>query len=150
MRGLSGTWHNQHGSRMELRVADDGKLTGAFVSGVGLAREGEQFDLVGFARGELIAFVVDFSRYDSVTTWSGHYLEQDGRPVIQAMWQMTVAAPRKALPGAVWKGIWTGADVFQREPAERGLPGRVPSHPVAWQEAEEVLRSLSAPSSGDH
>lgn len=141
----SGTWYNQHGSSMDLSVGVDGKVSGRFRSGVGLSHRDEAFDVTGFAAGEVIALIVNFSKYATLTTWTGHLVVEAGAPQIQAMWHMAVATPPRH-GRDVWKGTWTGADVFQREPARKPeLMRRIPSHPVAWQEAFELLTSLSDP-----
>ena len=141
----SGTWYNQHGSSMDLVVAKDGKVSGKFRSGVGLSQRDEEFDVRGYVAGEVIAFIVDFARYETLTTWTGHFVAEDGGPQIQAMWQMAVATPPRH-GRDIWKGTWTGADAFRREPYRKpDLMRRIPSHPVAWQEAYELLSSLSDP-----
>lgn len=145
----SGTWYNQHGSSMELSVTEAGKVSGRFRSGVGLSQRDEHFDVTGFAAGEVIAFIVDFSKYETLTTWTGHLAVEGGAPEIQAMWHMAVATPPRH-GRDLWKGTWTGADVFRREPASRPeFLRRIPSHPVAWQEAYELLTSLSSPTDDD-
>ncbi len=145
----SGTWYNQHGSSMELSVSEAGAVSGKFRSGVGLSHRDEQFDVTGFVAGEVISFVVDFSKYETLTTWTGHFVSEDGGPQIQAMWHMAVATPPRH-GRDLWKGTWTGADIFRREPVRRpDLMRRIPSHPVAWQEAFELLTSLGSPSEGD-
>jgi hypothetical protein len=56
---LAGKWHNQHGSELDLTVSGDGKVTGKFRSGTGLAK-GEPCDAVGFATPDgLVAFTVE-------------------------------------------------------------------------------------------
>lgn len=141
----SGTWYNQHGSSMELSVSKTGGVSGKFRSGIGLSQRDETFDVTGFCRGEVIAFIVSFAKYETLTTWTGHFVVEGGTPGIQAIWNMAVATPPRH-GGDVWKGTWTGADTFRREPAPRPeVARRIPSHPVAWQEAYELLTSLSDP-----
>lgn len=137
MREVSGTWHNEHGSQMTIEVDDEGRLWGSFRSGVGLAPNGERFDVTGFASGGLIAFSVDFSRYDTVTSFAGHYLIEEGRPVIRAMWLMS-SSPGSAAQGEGWKCTWTGSDTFQREPPREPRRQRIPSHPVDFSDFEPV------------
>ena len=130
-RALSGRWYNQHGSELDLSVEADGLLHGKFRSGVGFPQPDEDFDVVGFAAGELVSFVVNFCRYDSITSWTGHFGEREGVQTVYALWHMTVGLP----PGheqQLWQGIWSGADTFLRVPTpahETGARPR-PSHPV--------------------
>ena len=128
---LSGKWHNQHGSEVELHVLDDGRITGKFHSGTGRAK-GEPCDLVGFATESLVAFTVDFSRHDSLTSWAGHFVAERDGLAIHATWTMSVASPKRNDPELSWKGVWTGSDTFRRGPSlspHQTVP-RQPSHPV--------------------
>lgn len=128
---LNGKWYNQHGSELDLNVDSDGRLHGRFRSGVGFPQADEQFDVVGFAAGELVSFVVSFSRYDSITSWTGHFGERESTQTVYALWHMTVGLP----PGheqQLWQGIWSGADTFVRTRTAAGETAvrSKPSHPV--------------------
>jgi hypothetical protein len=129
---INGRWYNQHGSELDVTLDADGRLHGTFRSGVGFPQAEEEFAVVGFASGELLSFVVSFSRYDSITSWTGHFGERDGTETIYALWHMTVGLP----PGheqQLWQGIWSGADTFVRaRPQARETAVRAkPSHPTA-------------------
>lgn len=128
----SGKWFNQHGSEMEIEAGRDGCLSGWFRSGVGCAEPEERFPLVGFVSGGLVTFSVDFGKYDSLTSWTGHAGIEDGRQTILALWHMSVVVPGPEHPDRLWEGVWSGADTFLREaPAESGRRSRATSHPVA-------------------
>lgn len=132
---FAGHWQNQHGSKIDLRIAPDGAVNGEFQSGVGLAEPGEKFPVTGFASDDLVSFVVDFSRYGSITCWSGHLA--DG--AIEAVWHMALGAAKAPGSRNAWKGTWTGFDTFRREPGPARRVARVPSHPVSWQDFEAGL-----------
>ena len=127
---LSGIWHNQHGSEVELAVAADGRITGKFRSSTGLAKGAHECDLVGFASGDLVSFCADFGEFDSLTAWVGHLVVDSDEQKIETQWQMTVALPTRS-SGEVWKGTWVGSDVFRpgRGSIEK-KPPKLPSHPV--------------------
>jgi hypothetical protein len=129
---LTGRWHNQHGSELDLTVAEDGRVTGHFRSGTGLAKD-EPCDVVGFASDGLVAFTANFGRHDSLTSWTGHWVMERGTPTIQASWNMCVGSPKPSDPDVHWKGVWTGADVFEPGPAVETPLGVIaqPSHPVS-------------------
>lgn len=129
MSEARGTWYNQHGSELELEVDGEGRVTGRFRTGVGTPAPVEEFEVRGFCWQELVAFVVDFGRYHCLTAWVGHVVSVQGRQGLDSMWQMTVRVPGKDEARRVWRGVWSGADLFMREPhaAERG---RTPSHPT--------------------
>jgi hypothetical protein len=131
LTSLSGKWHNQHGSEVDLIVSENGRVAGKFYSGTGLAK-GEACELNGFATRTLIAFTVDFSRYDSLTSWAGHLVAERDTVVIHATWNMSVASFKANDPEILWKGTWTGSDTFRRGPSlePRVAGGHQPSHPI--------------------
>jgi hypothetical protein len=112
MRTLNGTWHNQHGSQLDLETGPDGRLHGRMTVGDGKART-EAFPLVGFVRGDLVAFTVDFGRHGSLTSWIGHVHDSDGqRPRLETLWHMATRVPHPEDPSQRWKSTWSGADEF--------------------------------------
>lgn len=113
---VSGTWYNQHGSELRLEVDSRGRLTGEFRSHSGLARAGDPCAVTGYATKDLIAFVVDFGRFDSLTAWTGHCVLEAGEQRIRACWHMSVEVPAKHPELELWKGTWTGEDEFRRAP----------------------------------
>lgn len=128
---IAGTWHNEHGSEIDL-VADGTRLTGRFRSGTGLAQGRSESELVGFVSGNLIAFTVNFGSHGSLTAWVGHVVKEDGVICIHASWNMTVELPGEDSED-LWRGIWTGADKFERgtAPAKaRSKSSRQPSHRI--------------------
>jgi hypothetical protein len=131
-REFDGLWYNQHGSKLELKVKPGGAIDGTFWSGAGLAaQERTGRPVSGYCAGDLVAFVCDFGKYGSLTTWTGHLVSERDAPVLEAQWQMAVALPARDRPEELWRGIWTGADVFRRAPTEAPAgAGRLPSHPL--------------------
>jgi hypothetical protein len=128
--GIQGKWYNQHGSEIDLTIDEHGRIRGSFRSSVGFPDAKETFDVVGVSNGDLIAFVVSFGKYDSVTSWAGHVARLDGMQTLDCLWHMSVGLP----PGSeqqLWRGIWSGADTFHRERRPRTSESRSkPSHPV--------------------
>lgn len=113
MRTWKGTWHNQHGSELQLDVDPDGKLSGKMTCGDGVARE-QSFPLTGFVRGDLIGFCVDFGRLGTLTAWTGHFVpdHQEG-PRLETLWHLATLVPHPQRADERWKSVWTGADVFR-------------------------------------
>lgn len=130
---VSGIWHNEHGSEIELTVLEGGRVAGRFRAGTGLARGGPASDLVGFTSGNLIAFAVDFGDLGSLTSWTGHVVTEGGVVCIHTNWTMCVELPRNDAED-LWRGTWVGADRFDPGPAPeagtRKEPTRQPSHPM--------------------
>jgi hypothetical protein len=130
-RNLTGTWHNQHGSELDLEVSPEGRISGRFRSATGLARGAIGCEITGYLSGDLIAFCANFAEYDSLTAWAGHVVVEAGETRLQTQWQMSVTLPARDAADELWKGIWTGSDTFRRgrATAER-IPRAVPSHPM--------------------
>lgn len=130
-RNLAGTWHNQHGSELDLEISPDGKISGKFRSGTGLAKGARECDVIGFVGGDLITFCANFAEYDSLTAWAGHVVVESGETRLETQWQMSVALPARGAAEQLWKGTWTGCDVFRRGAAKtERTPDRIPSHPL--------------------
>jgi hypothetical protein len=130
-RQLAGTWHNQHGSELDLEIAPDGRISGTFRSATGLAKGARECPITGFASDDLIAFTANFGAYDSLTAWTGHIVVEAGETRIETQWQMAVALPKRAAADELWKGVWTGSDLFRRGPSRlEKLPAQMPSHPL--------------------
>ena len=127
---LAGTWHNAHGSELDLTV-DGQRLTGRFRSGTGLAKGRTEADVVGFVSGNLVAFTANFGAHGSLTSWVGHLIMETREPRIHAIWNLCVDVPFGSTE-ELWRGTWTGADIFERGTAseERRTPSTQPSHPI--------------------
>ena len=111
---LAGIWHNQHNSQMHLEIDDTGKIAGYFLSGVNTVEEPSQtYPLTGFARGNVLAFCVDFGSHGCMTTWIGQLVDPQTKH-FQAMWQMVAAVNEDK--EKEWKSFWTGQDVFDSGP----------------------------------
>lgn len=123
---VSGTWYNQHGSRVTLRVAE-GALAGFFASSVGVQKR-QEVKVVGFHAGNLVSFLADFAAQGSLTAWVGHVTGHGEESAMELQWQMTVALPGKENPSELWRGIWTGSDVFRRQPPAETAPRYMASH----------------------
>ena len=110
---LSGTWVNQLGSHLTLRVEGDGVLRGDYRSGMG-PLAGRSHPLQGLydapAEGApvLLSFVVDWTEAHCVTAWSGLCLPS--KDEIHTTWLMTSETP----PGEEWRATVIGHDVFRR------------------------------------
>ena len=129
---IEGVWYNQHGSKLDLKASGTHELTGCFSSASGLAAKSDEPSPVrGFIAGDLVAFVCDFGKFGSLTTWTGHVVTEGEEPVIETQWQMAVALPSPHGSEELWRGLWTGWDAFHRTPPElKKAPARIPSHPL--------------------
>lgn len=113
---LAGVWHNQHNSQMHLEIDEAGKIAGSFISGVNAAGDSsDTYPLIGFARGDVFAFCVDFFNHGTMTTWVGQIIDPEKR-TFQTMWQMVADVNQDKKSS--WKSIWTGQDIFEIGPRE--------------------------------
>jgi hypothetical protein len=131
---FDGTWHNQHGSKMELKVSKAGAVTGLYATGVGAPGKEEWFDLVGWASEDQIAFTVNFGKYGSLTAWVGQQTQDaSGDARIVTFWHLTKNVEDVEEPKKLWATVLTGSDVFTRTAPSAEMVARLlrrPSHPV--------------------
>lgn len=111
---FNGTWRNELHSEMNLKVDANGHVTGKYKTGVGTPTPLEEFDLVGFASGDLLSFTVNFGQYASLTSWSGQHTEENGTEVIKTMWLLARNVKDPDEPKNLWGATLTGYDNFQR------------------------------------
>ena len=111
---FSGRWKNQHGSEMELRMGPGDRLTGSYHTAVGAPSPSQEFELAGFACGDLVAFTVDFGRFGSLTAWAGQHTRADGVERIHTLWHLAKNVLEGEESGGPWTGVLAGADVFER------------------------------------
>lgn len=111
---FNGKWRNELHSEMTLTVDGQGNVTGKYKTGVGTPAPSEEFDLVGFASGDLLSFTVNFGAYASLTSWSGQHTEQNGTEMIKTMWLLARNVNDPNEPRSLWGAVLTGHDNFQR------------------------------------
>jgi hypothetical protein len=81
---FNGVWVNELGSKMDLSVTEDGKVYGVYQTAVGAPGKWEEFELAGFASGDLISFTVNYGKYSSLTSWCGqHTHDKQGSAIIK-------------------------------------------------------------------
>jgi hypothetical protein len=111
---FTGKWKNELKSEMELTVLTNGSIAGTYRTNVGSPKPSEEFDLVGFASGDLISFAVNFGAYGSLTAWVGQHTLINGTEVIETLWHLAENVPDDDEPSQLWSAILTGADNFTR------------------------------------
>lgn len=111
---LDGLWVNEAGSAVELFVNDDGSLSGHYRTELGKPDSDSQFDLSGWAQGDVVAFSVSFTDYGSITSWSGQLAEDDKGDFIRTLWQHTRDIPQEDEAEDLWRSITAGAAMFRR------------------------------------
>lgn len=83
---------------------------------VGAPGQYEKFPLTGFATGDLIAFVVNWGRYGSLTAWTGqHASAQPGDAAeIRTTWELAKNVAEESEPQGMWGTTLIGRNVFSR------------------------------------
>lgn len=109
---LNGKWKNELGSEMLLTVAANGQVTGRYQTMVGSPGDTEEFDLIGFASGDLLSFTVNFGKYYSLTSWVGQHTEESGVEIIKTLWLLAKNVEDE--PGQLWGAVLTGYNNFNR------------------------------------
>ncbi len=111
---FNGMWRNELGSEMHLHVDSDGVVAGKYRTSVGEPQPVEEFDLSGFASGDLLSFVVNFGRYSSLASWSGQHTVDSGTEVIKTMWLLARNIADADEPTDMWAAVLTGSNNFRR------------------------------------
>ena len=111
---LNGLWINEAGSAVEILVAEDGSLSGVYRTELGKPAADDQFDLTGWAQGDVIAFPVNFIGFGSITSWSGQLSEDEDGRFIRTLWQHTRNIAEDDESDDLWRSITAGAATFRR------------------------------------
>ena len=111
---LAGTWENRLGSTMRLVVEDGHHLHGSYHSGVGTPATEATFPVVGYAEGDALVFCVDFGRFGSVATWTGHRVVDDDGERLMTLWHLAQPIDGPNGGAETWRSILTGANEFHR------------------------------------
>lgn len=115
---LNGTWYNELGSRMNLKVKGS-SIAGTYETAVGDANG--TYDLIGQTdvnnySSKAVGFVVVWHNQDdhsdSVTSWSGQYQIIDGVDTIVTTWLLT----QETDPDDDWSSTFVNKDIFTRTP----------------------------------
>lgn len=118
---IDGTWINQNGSILELRVCEAGLLSGWYRSRKGRSASGKQYALHGQLNGEVLTFHVDWQDVEdnlgSITSFSGRLgRDADGFEVIHTVWVLVRQweNEERTRPTGTWNAFLTNSDVFRR------------------------------------
>jgi hypothetical protein len=111
---FNGRWRNELKSEMELTVDTAGSVTGVYRTGVGSPGPTEDFDLVGFASGDLLSFTVNFGEFGSLTSWAGQHTIEGGSERVKTMWLLARNVNDADEPQSLWGAVLTGSDTFHR------------------------------------
>lgn len=111
---FNGKWRNELRSEMDLVVDAVGAVTGKYRTGVGSPSPTQEFDLVGFASGDLLSFTVNFGEFGSLTSWVGQHTAEAGAEKIKTMWLLAKNVEDVNEQTSLWGAVLTGADTFRR------------------------------------
>lgn len=113
---LAGRWRNQLGSTMVLEVDDHHRIRGTFHTGAAIGDPKAGYEIVGFAEGDAFAFCVDFGRWGSVASWTGHHVtgEERGERLV-TMWHLAQPVDDPHSEIDTWRAMLAGGDEFQRD-----------------------------------
>lgn len=106
---LSGDWENDLKSTMHL-IQNGDALEGTYESKVSSTGGSTIGDLKGYVDGDLIAFVVHWRDFQSITSWVGQCESGGSNKLIQTLWQMT----KQVDEGDEWASINSGSDSFTK------------------------------------
>jgi len=110
---FSGRWTNELGSEMALTV-NNGEVKGTYRTAVGEAPDEEVFDLIGYAKDDLIVFCVNFGAYGSLTAWAGQHAVENEKEMILSLWHLARNTVDGHDPKHLWSTMLTGSNTFTR------------------------------------
>lgn len=116
MTRWNGTWKNEVGSQMTL-AEEHGAVTGTYHTHVGRPDSNEGFPIAGQARGDMVAWTVDFGEHGSIAAWAGRMVEEgvDGDDErITTLWHLVRDRTDDGEPLPPWASTMAGAAVFRR------------------------------------
>ena len=134
----SGTWAAHNGSELKLIISEDNTVSGTYNTGSGKPEISEHFPVTGYVNGDLIGFVVSWTRYNSITSWCGRFtLEEDGRECIKAMWYLGRMHKANNEETQMWETFLTNSTMLYKErkietPTRRTLFNLLPTLP-SWR-----------------
>ena len=111
---LDGEWTSEVGSRLALTVAPDGSVRGKYWRAVDSATETEVFPLVGLRTGRVLSLTAHLWKHQSVMSLVGHYTEENGWPMIKAVWMLAKNVSDQENPPNLGSSIMTGYNHFVR------------------------------------
>lgn len=118
---FTGTWYNQLGSSMTIKVAR-GSVSGTYHTGVGEPKPEDAFDIVGLVYDDLISFIVRWKNatkdFGSMTAWVGQMTKDDDGQAdrVDTLWHLVRNVPDEDEPKKLWGSVVAGADRFRRTP----------------------------------
>lgn len=115
---LDGVWVNEAGSAVELKVGEEGRLSGLYRTELGQPDADEVFPLTGWTQGDVLAFSVKFTGFGSITSWSGQVSEDEGGEFIRTLWHYSKDIPDDEEAEGLWRTINSGAATFRRVDAK--------------------------------
>ncbi len=85
----SGIWETQGGSRLILKIEENGLVNGSYATSHGRPEDNEFFPVTGWVNHNLISLCCCWGEYRSMTTWCGrYYKEENGQETIKYMWHL--------------------------------------------------------------
>jgi hypothetical protein len=97
-------------------VVNGSVVTGTYKTKVGSPDDKDLFELSGFATGDLIAFTVNFGKFDTLTSWSGQYAKEENEPeMIHTCFVAAIDIGERQESDEIWGGVKVGSDFFRRE-----------------------------------
>ena len=113
---FSGKWVNDLKSYMEISVKGD-RVTGTYHTRVGAPTIEEEFPLIGYVNGNLIAFIVDFGEHGSIGSFAGYFVKDSSKGKserIYSLWHLVSNKEGAAKSKRPWDVFSTSFNIFKR------------------------------------
>lgn len=123
----SGTWYNQLNSRMDLTVdVATRAVSGTYYSSRSANDTPTEGKITGFVEKDIISFVVDWNKYESMTAWVGQLLDDGAGEYLHTLWHLVMNIPETDEKEDGWSDVLAGSDRFSRTAPPIPTPTPVP------------------------
>ena len=84
----SGVWETKGGSRLILKINENGLVSGSYATSHGRPGQDDFFPVTGWVNHNLLSLCCAWGEHRSMTTWCGRFYHEDGKDVIKYMWHL--------------------------------------------------------------
>lgn len=111
---FQGIWKDEHGSMMVLTQRQN-SIQGHYETAFKQDGELEQFELRGFVNNDLICFIVDFGKHESLASWVGQLTTDEfDEEVIRTAWLLSQNLIDPSNPNSIKGAALSGTNELRR------------------------------------
>jgi len=107
----TGIWQNENGSLLDIKIKNN-LLSGKYKTNSENLLLQKYYPIKGYTNNNLISFCVDWEDNQSMTSWSGKYVED--KEIIKCHWHLVrnYSDIKNNKKSNLWESFLTGVDIF--------------------------------------